>query len=105
MNVVHWRTDFLAPRLDRMRPRTVRLRPVCWTVLSPEVPDFRSLDFGPLVARFERGFDLPGVEQVHAGRRAGDDEHAFGAGGSQVLHLVVDIVGDAAEQRALIAVG
>ena len=49
--------------------------------LSPEAPDLCGLGFGAFVARFQRRFDLPRVEQVHARRRAGDDEHAFGAGG------------------------
>lgn len=74
-------------------------------VLRPEARDLRGLGFGSRVARFQRWFDLPGVEQVHAGRCTGDDEHAFGAGCFQVLHFVEDVVGDAAEQRALISVG
>ena len=78
----------------------------CNTVmLGPKALDLWGFDLGTLVSRLERQFDLPGVEEVHARRRTCDNEHTFGARRSQVLHLVVDIVGDAAEERALVPVG
>ena len=73
--------------------------------LGPKIRNLWGFDLGSLISGFECRFDLPRIEEVYAGRCTRDDEHPFGARGSQVLHLIIDVVGDAAEESALIAVG
>src|SRR5712692_8981696 len=72
--------------------------------LGPEAPDRGSFDLGPLVARSHRRLYLTRVEEVHSGGRPRNDEHALGTCRLQVLHLVVDVVRNAAQQRTLVPV-